>query len=70
MPNPSRFPSALRRSDGGDIDLTPRRGPSAADIAMMNSTQYKAHMQRKGLWESADLEAIAEARKQNDYLGR
>jgi hypothetical protein len=61
MPNPTRFPSALRRSDGSDIDLdTPRRRePSAAKLAMMTADQLKAYYQRRGEWQEADKESIS-----------
>jgi hypothetical protein len=64
MPTPSRFPSALGRSNGGDIDLdTPRRRePSAAQIARMTAAQYKAYVELKGEWVKADQEAISAMR--------
>ena len=59
-----RFPSALRRSDGGDIDLhPPRREPSARQIAMMDSKQYEAYMRSRGQFAELDREAIADMRK-------
>jgi len=67
MPNPTRFPSALRRSDGGDIDLdtSRRREASAAAIAMMDAETYKRYMQRKGQFAEPDREAIAEMGKRD-----
>jgi hypothetical protein len=67
MPTPSRFPSALGRQHGGDIDLdTPRRREaSAAQIARMTSAQYKAFAESKGIWVEADQEALADMRNRD-----
>ena len=64
----SPFPSALQRRHGGEPDITPkRREPSAAKLAMMSADQLRDYYKRKGEWAEPDLEAIAEARRQNDY---
>jgi hypothetical protein len=68
--NKSRFPAALQRHHGTSEPPPRRQGPSAADLAMMTSAELKVYYQKRGQWQSADLEAIAEARRQNDYTGR
>jgi hypothetical protein len=64
------FVSALSRRNGSaGPDETPRRRePSAAQLAMMTADQLRDYYRRRGEWQSADLEAIAEARKQNGYI--
>ena len=46
---PSKFPSALRReqASGGSVG---RKGPSAEEIAMMDSETYKRFVQNRGDW--------------------
>jgi hypothetical protein len=69
MPTPRRFAmSALRRSDGASEPPPRRQGPSKADLAMMTPAELKDYYQKRGEWQSADLEAIATARRQNDYI--
>lgn len=65
--NKSRFPTALQRHHGASEPPPRRMGPTAADLAMMTSAELKDYYQKRGEWQSADLEAIAEARRQNDY---
>jgi hypothetical protein len=52
----SKFPSALQnRNDASPTGYTPRRGPSPADVAMMNPTQYEAHARATGSWPTEEL---------------
>jgi hypothetical protein len=55
----NRFPSALRRSDSlGPSVGKGRKGPTPAEVAMMDSATYRQFAQSRGQWESADRELI------------
>jgi hypothetical protein len=56
----NRFPSALTRANNllGPVG-TRRKGPSAAEVAMMTAQQFKEYAQRQGTWQGADQEAIS-----------
>jgi hypothetical protein len=71
MPNPTRFPSALhRRYDSGPGETPRKTGPTPKQIAEMDAETYKRYAQSRGEWTEPDLEVIAEARRQNHYIGR
>jgi len=47
----TRIPSSLTRSQGaGAPDRQPRREPTAAQRAMMTSSQLRAYYERRGEW--------------------
>jgi hypothetical protein len=52
---PSKFPSAIRReqASGGFVS---RKGPSAAEVAMMDAETFKRFVQSRGEWP--DREAL------------
>ena len=58
----SRFPSAITRdrSSGGNANgLVRRRGPSAAQLAMMTADELRDHYRLMGQWQGADMELIS-----------
>lgn len=59
MTSTSRFPSALTRSNSlGPAIGSARKGPSTAEVAMMDAETYKQYARHRGEWQSADSEAI------------
>lgn len=65
-----RFPSALRREQGGsgpaEHDVR-KKEASAKQLALMNADQYKAYMQRKGEWQEPDREAISKLNNPSNF---
>ena len=59
MPIESRFPSAITRDQASANGPVRRRGPSAADLAMMTADQLRDHYRRMGQWQDADRELIS-----------
>jgi hypothetical protein len=57
----SKFPSALTRSNSlGPAAGTIRKGPSAAEVAMMDAATYKQYAQRRGEWAETNQETLAD----------
>lgn len=44
------IPGTLRSSDASGSAIRKCRGPTNADVAMMDSSQYKAYAQSRGEW--------------------
>lgn len=51
----SNIPGALRSSDASGGAIRKRRGPTNADVAMMNADQYKAYAQGRGQWPEREV---------------